>query len=479
MAVAKTQSNTMLIALVAFVGLFIASTTCAVIYYVKSEEYRTKMETARSEMLKMASTREQGAMGKIVGEVKEGSYLGKMNEHFNSLYGMIMGAPAGEDLSADVKLNDIALRIKNLNESLGDDVSPAVGSEGIALLKTIEDMKAKLDEARTAAASMDEQNKALQDQFDAAKKESQFKEQQMAAQIEQIQKNADDLQMKYDALKKSIDDAANEQIALFKTKLETEQDKLKQKHMELTETQAKLGETEKSLGEAIGKLDVIRPRPDSEAVAYKPDANIIRVDLKNGLVILDIGTDNHVYRGLTFAVYDRSLPIPEDGQGKAELEVFQVDSKVSVARIVKSNIKDPVFQGDIVANLIWDSTSSNRFVVLGAFDYNDDGTVDPDGAKRIEEIITRWGGKIDTDITIDTDFVILGQTPKPMAKTPTQEEIDLDSGLLARYEESVRAVKQFDILLAKAKTLSIPVFSQKRFFYLIGSNALHARMTAP
>ena len=41
----RKQSNAMLYTLIIFVGLFIASTTVAVIYYVKAEEHRTKAET--------------------------------------------------------------------------------------------------------------------------------------------------------------------------------------------------------------------------------------------------------------------------------------------------------------------------------------------------------------------------------------------------------------------------------------------------
>jgi hypothetical protein len=108
-------------------------------------------------------------------------------------------------------------------------------------------------------------------------------------------------------------------------------------------------------------------------------------------VYLDVGSENHVYRGLTFAVYDRNKQILEDEKGKAKIEVFQVEPKVSVARILNPNSKNPIVKEDIVVNLIWDSKTSNRFVVIGDF-VNSSGRTDPDGTRRIREMIERWGG---------------------------------------------------------------------------------------
>ena len=122
------------------------------------------------------------------------------------------------------------------------------------------------------------------------------------------------------------------------------------------------------LQEALAKLEGIKPRPDVEVAAYRPDAKIIRVDLQNELVTLDIGTKDRVYPGLTFAIYQSNVPIPEDGKGKAEIEVFQVGQQVSVARIVTWEKRNPVVPDDLVVNLIWDPKMNNKFVIVGDFD---------------------------------------------------------------------------------------------------------------
>ena len=66
----RKQSNAMLYTLITFVGLFIASTTVAVIYYVKAEEHRTSLEQAEQTIGDFASEREQQSTGAIVGDKK-------------------------------------------------------------------------------------------------------------------------------------------------------------------------------------------------------------------------------------------------------------------------------------------------------------------------------------------------------------------------------------------------------------------------
>lgn len=473
MAQARTQSSAMLYALITFVTLFIIGVVCAVVFYVKSEEYRTQLDNMKSETLKIANIQEQGSLGKIVGKAETASYLGTLNEFYNKLVAVVTGVVPAEDMSADVKFNNITLEVEKLGKLLGTDMSPTVGPDGVALIKLISDLKAKLDDARRQQTEAQAQYQQLQTEFNAAKEEEVFKEKQLVEQALTYQANADEIQAKYDELKKQMDSSADEQLQAANKRLESEQAKLRQKQIELTDMQTKMAEMDKSLKDALAKLESIRPRPDMDVAAYQPDASILRVDLHNGLVYLNIGSEDHVYHGLTFAVFDRYMPIPESGEGKAEIEVFQVDPKVSVARIVKSSKKNPIVIDDLVANLIWDSKTASRFVVLGDFDFNNDGKIDSDGNQRICEMIEHWGGQVQNEVTIDTDFVVVGSKPKPMMR-PDQAAMDLDPSLQQKYENSINAAQVYQSQLDTADTLSTPVFNQKRFLYLIGYEALLA-----
>jgi hypothetical protein len=472
MAQARTQANAMLYALITFVALFVVAIVCTVIFYIKSEEYRTQLDTSKTEMNKIANIREQGSLGKIVGKTDGGSYLGTLNDHYNKLVSIITGVVPEEDISSDVKLNDITVQINKLNQDLGEqDVVAAVGPDSISLINQIRGLKAKLDESRAEVAKLMAQHQQLLDDLKQTVDRNSSKEQLLVGQVQKHEQGANETQNQYVQLEEQRRAAEEERVGAITQKLEQEQEKLRSKQMELTSTQEELTQAQQSLKEALAALEAIRPRPDQNVAAYQQDAGILRVDLKNNLVYLNIGSEDHVYRGLTFAVYDRNMPIPEDGKNKAEIEVFQVEPKVSVARIIKSNIKNPVVNEDIVANLIWDSKTNNRFVVIGDFDLNNDGRVDPDGNRRIREMVEHWGGKVESAVSINTDFIVAGQVPH-ILPSPEKVQLEIDPTLQQKYEESIENTKTYDAYLARAAELSIPVFNQKRFLYLIGYDAL-------
>jgi hypothetical protein len=364
------------------------------------------------------------------------------------------------------------MKIAAMNKDvLGQDVNPAIGPSGVALLQTIEELKLKLDRARTEIDNLNSINDDLNLDLQSANEQNATNRAKFVAELDQFQSEVDQISKSFDAMKAEMDDSTAEQLTAFEEKLDAEQEKLRAKQLALQETEKKLGDSERERQEALAKLDSIKPDPNKEVQAFEPDVQIVRIDLQNGIVYLDAGIKDRVYRGLTFAVYDRNKPIPEEGEGKAEIEVFQVAEQVSAARIVKSDIKDPVVKDDIVANLIWDRNIPNRLVVAGDFDFNNDGTVDPEGAQRIVELIERWGGTVDDQITVDTDFVIIGIEPTPLPR-PTQQDMDIDPMAQQRYQRSLQEVDDYNELLVKTANLGVPVFNQKRFLLLIGYNTL-------
>ncbi|MCE5186115.1 MAG: hypothetical protein LLF76_08340 [Planctomycetaceae bacterium] len=467
-----SQSNAMLYALITFVGLFIISAVAAVVYYVKAEDYRVLSQNAKDDLNKIANAVENGSLAKIVGKPEEGkSYLGTMQNVVNSLYSFILGQAPGADIPATVKYNQIVMETDAMIKSLGQDVNPAIGPNGVALLNTIQELKVKLDNARKENQDLKTRGEALQGNLDDTQLKFEQERQKLLAEVDQFQAEMNSIRDRFESLQKTMTLANDEQIQSFKDKLEQEQAKLTAKQQELQTTENKLAENDTLLKNALTQLDALKPNPDKEVAAFKPDARIVRVDLQNGIVYLDAGLKDHVYRGLTFSIYDRNKPIPEDGKGKAEIEVFQVTDQVSAARIVRSDKKNQIDPEDIVANLIWDSKSANRFVIAGDFDFNNDGKVDADGAQRIREIIERWGGQVSDDVSINTDFMIVGNKPTVLTR-PTQDELDVDPIAGQRYEQSKQRAEAYDALMLKANNLGVPVFNEKRFLFLIGYDTL-------
>jgi hypothetical protein len=262
--------------------------------------------------------------------------------------------------------------------------------------------------------------------------------------------------------------STTEQIANIRKQLDDAKAELKTAEDTLRKTQAQLKQTEGIMKRAQQEVMDIMPPPDPEALAHTADGKIILIDDAAQVVHLDIGTDQHVYRGLTFTVYDRSGSIPKDGKGKAEIEVFDVADTYCAARITESNAKKPVLMGDIAANLIWHSDKSNVFVIAGNFDLDKDGNIDQNATGRIKSLIEKWGGKVVDNLTIDTDFLVLGDQPQVPQQQPTFEQLEVDPGAMQRYEALLQQLNHYNLLQSQAQALWIPIFRYERFLYFIG-----------
>jgi NAD-dependent DNA ligase len=271
----------------------------------------------------------------------------------------------------------------------------------------------------------------------------------------------------YEELEALLKQSTEQQIQALTEQLEQEKVNSKELNDTLLKTQAELKMAEGVMRRAQQDVMRIKPPPDREVLAYKLDGKITLTDDRAKVVYLDIGSDDHVYRGLTFSVYDRGTPIPKDGRGKAEIEVFDVEETFSAARITRSEITKPILSGDIIANLIWDSDKTNVFVVAGDFDLDNEGDIDYDAIDRIKALIEKWGGSVADAVSIDTDFLVLGRVPKVLIR-PTYEETEMDPTAMERYEASSKRLADYKELQKQAETLWIPIFKYERFLYFIG-----------
>jgi hypothetical protein len=341
----------------------------------------------------------------------------------------------------------------------------------IGLVRVIEKLKTKLDNTTDTDIAQQEELRRLKNRFDDAMAASFEKEQVLLAEKEKYQQQVDDIKKDYNDLKVTLQQTSEQQVQTLMTQLEEEKDNRKKLNQQLLKTEAELAIAQGRMKRAQEKLDTLVPPPDVEVAAYKPDGKIILIDEATKVVHLNIGSDDHVYRGLTFQVYEKNTPIPRDGKGKAEIEVFNVGKNTSTARIVSSNLRNPVIAGDIIANLIWDSNKANVFAVAGEFDLNGDGEADYEGVDKIKALIRKWGGKVTDDISVDTDFLVLGATPTVQRK-PTFEQTEADPMAMERYEASLKALASYKEMQARAEALSIPKFNLERFLYFIGYKTL-------
>jgi len=459
----RPQTNGWQYAALTFIGLFIAVAVVAIVFYIKFEEQKTNANTARSDLAEMAKPIEVNRKGALVGsKLKDKSYMGTMLGYFDEMVSLTLGGPAGDD-SAEVKHANAMGKTKQAFESLNitDDPNTA------GLIPTVELLKARIDNLNDKLRAADENHEKLQSDFDIARKADDETRRTLLQEKEQFRQQVEKIRQDYNALEELLQQTSEQRVQTLLIQTQELRAEQAATRKELLKTQAELMQAQGKLQLAIDELRKTEPIPDPNAAAFKADGKIILIDDRAGIVHLNIGSDDRVYPGLTFAVYDKSRFISKSGKGKAEIEVFDVGKKISTARIIHTSEKDPIVLDDIVANLIWDSDKTNLFVVAGEFDINDDGFVEFDAVERISALIENWGGRLDSAVSIDTDFIVLGKRP-PQLKKPTFEDIEADPMAMQKYDDSQRMLEYYDQVVDRAKELMVPIYNYERFLYLSG-----------
>ena len=486
----RRQSNATLYTLITFVGLFVVATTAAVIYYVKAEELSTRDKERQDETNRLVSQDEIRNIGTIVGNRLPGqSNLGTVVAHLDQLVRLVKGAPV-RVTSAEVKVAEVRQAIQPLLERArayitlpglaaaaadaakkADPNKPAdpnaAAAPQVALASLISDLLTKLEQTTSEKVATEQQLNTLKQRFDDAVKIMKETEQKLGERVTAFEQQVNDIKTNYDKLKASVDQTSKEEIGTIQVDLEKAKTEAKQLNENLLKTQAELNVAVGRLQGALTQVSEIRPAPDKEAAAFQPDGNVILVNEAAGTIHINLGSDDHVYQGLTFSVYDRSAGIPRDGKPKAQVEVFAIDKKVSAARVLSSDPRNPITTGDLIANLIWDPAKQNQFVVVGDFDLNGDGKPDFDGVTKIEALIQRWGGATSKEVTPLTDYVILGTEPQ-VPTQPTPEAQTADPTALEKYNAAKAKNEQYNQIRQRAEALWVPVFNYERFLYFTG-----------
>lgn len=465
----RKQSNAMLYTLITFVALFIAATTIAVIYYVKAEEHRTARVDLQRDMDDLASDRERNALSGTVGEKRsQESYLGLMIAYVDEALTMVIGGVPAPD-SAELKVKKANTEVANALDLAKDHI--AIGDPNrIGLVQAIKSLVAKLD--NTTRAKVDTENQLAEQQkrsqlADEANTETHAT---LLAEKDKLLAQVSDSEQNYADLSTRLRKTTTDQVQILTKERDQATDDLKALNGTLLKTQALLQTAEDRIKLVQDEIAKIEPGPDRGVLAHQPDGKVILVDNNAQVVHLNVGRDEHVYPGLTFTVYDRGASVSKDGKGKAEIKVFDVSKTYSAARIVQSELKTPILQGDIVANLIWDADRTNVFVVTGDFDVDNDGQLDADGVDKIQRLVKKWGGEMADSISVDTDFLVLGKQPTVLRK-PTIEEEEIDPRATAKHQDSLARLSRYNQLRDQAQSLWIPVFTYEKFLHFVGYNS--------
>ncbi|HEX4797088.1 MAG TPA: hypothetical protein VH370_25070 [Humisphaera sp.] len=457
--------------LVVFVILFVTAASFAIYYNVQWNKDEVGLNSLTQ---KYKQTVNDAELAELQGRKNQGSLtqVGVLLDQNRSMAKWISGSekmsPVDANNAAKAALADAQKQLDDSKVALtlptGDNLL-----EGVRLLaKQAVDSAAAANKAMAdAKAAHDEALKVTQSR-DALLAE---KDKEIAAanqKAEQALLASSDYQKSKDGNISEITRSASIQVAEAYKQQEAMRQVL-EASQQITRDQAT------TISKLQNKLERLRLNPN-EAL-QQADGEITQVP-DDKTVYINIGQRQSVTPGLTFEVYDRTKGLPkltsakdingndlDQPAGKASIEVQRVFPDFSQCKIVKTAPGQHIFARDLIENLIFDPHTKYNFFVFGDFDISQTGTPNPNDAELIRRLIRDWGGKLQSEVNVDTDFVVLGKEPVIPVLT---EEDRISPAAQARYQEKVKELNAYQEIVSKAAALRIPPLNQNKFLYFVG-----------
>jgi len=440
--------NPLLPALLVNVFLFLIAAVMAVVWYNEGQEARDAKAAADANLKKMGTRteRESAPITAIV------------NAHDKNKGPTVIG----EFTKREKKLTSMITGPETTTANAVKQVKAAIGTEKF-LLSVISKARTSNTTKDTEIADLKTQlTNAITSKTDAVaaytKLEQEFKE-GVATRDETIREMAAATETAKTAHSEALD--ANDKKW---------QEKVDAQVQEVDKLTGKLGEMSLELQKKTQRIVVItaklREKLDNQELrlAVRPLGKIREIMSDRGVCFVPLGTRDNIVRGMTFRVYGPE-GIPKDGEGhKAALTVTRVSQTISQCRITTVKRGDPVAVGDLFANVAYDPTRPQVFVVEGRFDLSGSGRASETGTQEILALIKRCGGKVTTKLTLNVDFVVMGEEPSKPA--------DLDEGAPGptkkAWEIRMEEYKRWHDTANLAVELNVPKLNTKRFLALTG-----------
>ncbi len=452
---ARGRSSTgLVVAVVLFAMLFVLTTVVAIIFYTEKEEIIVKQRSAEADLLVYRTGAEHAndeikALRDQVSQKSADSVVTVLREDRKWLVDQIdpdRNTRAGVESSLKAALG-----------KLGKDSNPG-------LLNLITDLVSDVDQFRNRAAAAE--TKVTQE----AEKAKDY-EAQINALSAKYQKDVSDLKAQLAAIESDNQAAqANSQQQFQAVEITTKESAAKAQaeiarlEKELIVKQARIGDLEI----AIAKLqDSKIKRGDGPDPSLEPDGRILSSIPESEIVTINLAKNDKLYLGLTFEVFDKKQGIGsmEFGQlrGKATIEVAKVKENTTECRVVRKDRNATIFEGDIIANVVYDKHRTYTFHVFGDFDIDGDLRATASEQRRIKSMIEQWGGKVAKEMSYDVDFLVLGQLPVVPVKIDETDPRQIEAKAAAE-----RKLTQYRQLEGEARTFRMPILNQNRFLMLVG-----------
>lgn len=453
-------------AVIAFATLAVIFAGTSVWFYIKwdssdkdlghLQQQQDALMTARESQTK----RYQDVMGEAVRTKGSPSVVTHLLNQRDQLRTRIAGKP---ELSNEDILKQVDAAVEAVQDRLQETNDESLS--GLSLVDVVQNLKNANDNlSRTVLSLSEELENArnfvqmAQSRLDAQKQAAQEHSRQIDAEMLALRQNVKESLEQWNAdldrLSKSLD-TVQESLQAEKTGAE---EKIKQ-------MQNEVGQTRDRLQILIDKVRQWRGESGIEftGMVTKPDGRIVKLVPGQDKALIDIGQGHHLPLSLQFRVFSPDERITDKSKSKGIIQVVRIGPTLSECQIVTTSRNQTIMPGDLIVNSVYDRQNSYVFRVIGEFDVDGDGSPDTDGAAIVETLIKRWGGRVVSDLEVQTDFLVVGTEPY----TPPQPD-GSDQAAMALYQEMLKKKTDYMQEQSRAMSLSVPILSHKRFLFLLG-----------
>jgi hypothetical protein len=202
--------------------------------------------------------------------------------------------------------------------------------------------------------------------------------------------------------KSNIDNAAHEKEAELNEKIAQKEQALTKATGETEAIRKQSSENEAKLiaqnNEAQGTIRTLVQR-DAPVLTEGPDGEVIVSD--NGVAIVNRGKAQFLMPGTIFEVLGRAKGGATYKKGT--IKVTSCDDESARAVILEESVKDPITKGDLIQSLTYSPNRKIHFVLVGDFKKM--------GKSQAEALLKRLGAVVDSKVTAETNYVVVGAAP--------------------------------------------------------------------
>ena len=206
---------------------------------------------------------------------------------------------------------------------------------------------------------------------------------------------------------------------------------------------------------------IMASRPRQATALFQVDGHVVSIQPGSETAYINLGKGDGVFPNLTFTVFDPQELGKDEPQPKGYVRIVSVLTDSSEVRVVNHKRASPIVKDDVLVNIAYDPQRKFQFALVGKLDITRDGR---DDRAMVADMITRFGGVVVEQATVETDYIIVGSDP--------MSGISSGEALTAQEQTRFESLRKENESMAKAIDLAqrvmIPVLNQNRFLSLVG-----------